>query len=52
MLIPWVQIATNAVNRLVNLCYGSALPVERQIATKILWRDSVRRLAAVNPHTD
>ena len=52
VLIPWVQIATNAVNRLVNLCYGSALPVERQIATKILWRDSVRRLAAVNPHTD
>jgi len=45
VLIPWRQIATNAVHHLLNLCYGSALPVLRDIPPQVLWRESVERIA-------
>ena len=45
VLIPWRQIATNAVHHLLNLCYGSALPVQRDIPAQVLWRESVCRIA-------
>jgi LacI family transcriptional regulator len=45
VLIPWRQIATNAVHHLLNLCYGSALPVQRDIPAQVLWRESVSRIA-------
>lgn len=44
VLIPWREIATNALNHLLNLCYGSALPVERDIPARVLWRESVARI--------
>lgn len=44
VLIPWRQIATNAVHHLLNLCYGSALPVLRDIPAQVLWRESVARI--------
>jgi LacI family transcriptional regulator len=44
VLIPWRQIATNAVHQVLNLCYGSRLPVERDIPAQVLWRESVARI--------
>ena len=44
VLIPWRQIATNAVYRLLDLCYGWCIPVQREIVTHVIWRDSVRRI--------
>lgn len=41
VLIPWREIATNALHHLLNLCYGSALPVRRDIPPQVLWRASV-----------
>jgi LacI family transcriptional regulator len=41
VLIPWREIATNALHHLLNLCYGSALPVRRDIPAQVLWRASV-----------
>ena len=45
VLIPWRQIATHALNHLLNLCYGMSLPVERDIPAQVLWRESVARLS-------
>ena len=45
VLIPWREIATNALHHLLNLCYGSALPVRRDIPPQVLWRASVARIA-------
>lgn len=45
VLIPWRQIATAAVHHLLNLCYGSSLPVLRDIPAQVLWRESVARIA-------
>jgi LacI family transcriptional regulator len=44
VLIPWREIATNAVYRLLDLCYGWRIPVQREIVTHVIWRDSVRRI--------
>lgn len=44
VLIPWREIATNALHHLLNLCYGSALPVQREIPSQVLWRASVARI--------
>jgi LacI family transcriptional regulator, galactose operon repressor len=44
VLIPWRQIATNAVHQLLNVCYGSHLPVQREIPAQVLWRESVARI--------
>jgi LacI family transcriptional regulator len=44
VMIPWREIATNALHHLLNLCYGSALPVQRDIPPQVLWRGSVARI--------
>jgi LacI family transcriptional regulator, galactose operon repressor len=44
VLIPWRELATNALHHLLNLCYGSALPVRRDIPAQVLWRASVARI--------
>ena len=44
VLVPWREIATNALHHLLNLCYGSALPVRRDIPAQVLWRASVARI--------
>jgi LacI family transcriptional regulator len=44
VLIPWREIATNALHHLLNQCYGGALPVRRDIPARVLWRASVARL--------
>jgi hypothetical protein len=46
VLIPWREVATNALNYLLNLCYHSSLPVRRHIPSQVLWRESV---AHINP---
>jgi LacI family transcriptional regulator len=46
VLIPWREVATNALNYLLNLCYGSSLPVRRDIPSQVLWRGSVARVDA------
>ncbi|HEX8756708.1 MAG TPA: LacI family DNA-binding transcriptional regulator [Steroidobacteraceae bacterium] len=45
VLIPWRQTATNAVHYLLNICYGTKLPVLRDIPAQVLWRESVGRIA-------
>lgn len=45
VLIPWREVATNALHYLLNLCYGSALPVRRDIPAQVLWRGSVAHVA-------
>jgi LacI family transcriptional regulator len=44
VLIPWREIAASALHHLLNLCYGSALPVRRDIPPRVLWRASVARI--------
>jgi len=44
VLIPWRELATSALHHLLNLCYGSALPVRRDIPCQVLWRASVARI--------
>ena len=44
VLIPWREVATNALHHLLNLCYGSAPPVRRDIRAQVLWRGSVARI--------
>ncbi len=46
VLIPWREIATNALHHLLNLCYGSADPVTRDIPAQVIWRESVARMSA------
>jgi LacI family transcriptional regulator len=46
VLIPWREVATSALNYLLNLCYHSSLPVRRHIPSQVLWRESV---AHINP---
>lgn len=46
VLIPWRDIALNALNHLIDRCYGEKLPVARSFAAKILWRNSVARIGA------
>lgn len=45
VLIPWRKIATNALSYLLNLCYGTAMPVARNLPAEVLWRGSVARLS-------
>ncbi len=44
VMIPWREVATNALHHLLNLCYGTALPVRRDIPSDVLWRASVARI--------
>ncbi|GAA0527681.1 LacI family transcriptional regulator [Rhizomicrobium palustre] len=44
VLIPWREIAKNALNHLLNLCYGTELEVKRDLEPQILWRGSVSRI--------
>ena len=44
--IPTREVAANAARHLINSCYGKSLPVVRQFAPSLLWRDSV----AAGPH--
>jgi LacI family transcriptional regulator len=44
VLIPWREVATNALHHLLNLCYGSELPVTRDIPAQVLWRKSVAHI--------
>lgn len=44
VLVPWRQIATNALHHLLNVCYGSKLPVERNIPAQVLLRESIARV--------
>ncbi len=46
--IPWPDIMLGAVNYLLNSCYGTKLPVERNQPATVLWRGSV---AAVSTTT-
>ena len=46
ILIPWRKIATNALNHLLNLCYGTEFPVERDLPPELLWRGSVATIKA------
>ena len=39
--IPWGEIATNAVYSLLNLCYGSNLPVKKEFPINLHLRDSL-----------
>ncbi len=45
VLIPWRQIATHALQRLLNLCYGMNLPVASDVPAQVLNRESVARIA-------
>jgi len=44
--IPWTDIVLSAVNYLLNSCYGSKLPVERNLPASVLWRGSVAAVGA------
>ena len=44
VLVPWREIAVNALNHLLNCCYNAGLPVERNLPAQMLWRDSVARI--------
>jgi LacI family transcriptional regulator len=46
VLIPWQDIVRNALNHLLNLCYGDGLAVARDQAPKIIWRGSVTKFSA------
>lgn len=39
--VPWSDIVLNAVNYLLNRCYGTKLPVDRNPPATVLWRGSV-----------
>ncbi|MDR3525722.1 MAG: LacI family DNA-binding transcriptional regulator [Rhizomicrobium sp.] len=39
--VPWTEIVLSTVNYLLNCCYGTKLPVERNPPATILWRGSV-----------
>jgi LacI family transcriptional regulator len=39
--IPTHEVARNATRHLINRCYGKALPLTRQFAPSLIWRDSV-----------
>jgi LacI family transcriptional regulator len=39
--VPWSDIVLNAVNYLLNTCYGTKLFVERNLPATVLWRGSV-----------
>ena len=41
VMIPWQEIVRNALNRLLNLCYGDGLTVTRDLPAAVLWRGSV-----------
>jgi LacI family transcriptional regulator len=49
VLIPWRDIATNAINHLLNVCYGTDYPVMRNCSPQVLWRGSVRRITSAKP---
>lgn len=44
VMIPWREIAKNALHHLLNLCYGTEMDVQRNLAPKILWRGTVARI--------
>lgn len=44
--VPWSDIVLSAVNYLMNRCYGTKLPVERNLPATILWRGSVAAAAS------
>jgi LacI family transcriptional regulator len=44
--VPWTDIVLSAVNYLINSCYGTKLPVERNLPAAILWRGSVAATGA------
>jgi LacI family transcriptional regulator len=44
--IPMDKVTTSACRFLLNLCYGMALPVERDFSPEVVWRASV----ASGPH--
>jgi LacI family transcriptional regulator len=39
--IPWREITQNALHWLLNRCYGSSYPVEREFPVSVTWRSSV-----------
>lgn len=39
--VPIREVATNGCRHLLNLCYGSQLPVHRTFPPHVVWRDSV-----------
>ncbi|MEO5795229.1 MAG: substrate-binding domain-containing protein [Rhodoferax sp.] len=39
--IPIAQLAANSCRHLLNLCYGLALPVQRDFTPHVVWRESV-----------
>lgn len=49
ILIPWREIVANALNHLLNLCYGTDYAVHRNLQPELLWRGSVARLNGGNP---
>ncbi len=49
VLVPWRDIAKSALHHLLNLCYGTDLPVQRDMEPKVLWRASVACLNGASP---
>ena len=43
--IPLREVTVSGLNCLLNLCYGSALPVQRDFAVSVTWRASVATAA-------
>jgi LacI family transcriptional regulator len=44
--VPWREITVNAINALLNRCYGSERPVKREFAIGVTHRDSLAKLSA------
>jgi LacI family transcriptional regulator len=42
--LPWSEICVNALNHLLNDCYGLGLPVNRNFSTDVRWHGSVARV--------
>lgn len=49
IMIPWREIAKSALHHLLNLCYGTELPVQRNLEPEVLWRASVACLSGGRP---
>jgi LacI family transcriptional regulator len=44
--VPWREITVNAINALLNRCYGSDRPVKRDFAISVTYRDSLAKASA------
>ena len=49
--IPWHDVTTNALNSLLNRCYGSKRPVERNFPISVTYRASLAKAPAARRNT-